>query len=120
MVRNDGSVFLFPTYRFILTCVVPFQMVVSIRFLGFMVVISMCWSKCNNVPFCLGAMFVVTSQYLRREYYCVEPTHMYGLQTRTTVSGFCFVARSNHVCDDVSSKFCSWCATGWVGVLRVV
>ena len=40
VVRKDGSVFLCPTYRFILTCVVPFQMVMSIRFVGFMVVIK--------------------------------------------------------------------------------
>ena len=45
---------------------------------------------------------------------------MYGFQTRTIVSGFCFVVRSNHVCDDVSSKFSSCCATCWVGVVRVV
>ena len=114
MVRNDGSEFLFLTYRFILTCVVPFQMVMSTRFLGFVV-----GANATMFRFCVGALFAVTSQYLRREYYCVEPTHVYGLQTRMIVSGFCFVAGSNHVCD-VSSKFCSWCATCWVGVLRVV
>ena len=37
VVRKDGSVFLCPAYRFIFTCVVPFQMVMTIRFLGFMV-----------------------------------------------------------------------------------
>ena len=40
VVRKDVSVFLCPAYRFILTCVVPFQMVMSIRLLGFMVVIK--------------------------------------------------------------------------------
>ena len=40
VVRKDGSVFLSPTYRFILRCVVPFQMVMTIRLLGFMVVIK--------------------------------------------------------------------------------
>ena len=31
VLRNDGSVFLFSIYRFVLSCVVSFQMVMSIR-----------------------------------------------------------------------------------------
>ena len=39
-VWKDGSVLLFPICRFMFSCVVSFQMVMSIRFLGFMVVIK--------------------------------------------------------------------------------
>ena len=38
--EDMGQCFSFPIYRFILPCVASFQMVMSIRFLGFMVVIK--------------------------------------------------------------------------------
>ena len=46
---------------------------------------------------------------------------MCSVQTPHDSFRFCVVVRLNLiVCDSVSSKFCSWCATCWVGVLRVV
>ena len=61
VLRNDGSVFLFfSIYRFILSCVVCFQMVMSIRIHWVMDVMfwdvrneALCFAVCGaNVEFC--------------------------------------------------------------------
>ena len=50
VLRNDGSVFLFSIYRFVLSCVVCVQMVMSIRIHWVMDV--MFWDV-RNEAFCL-------------------------------------------------------------------
>ena len=48
-MRKDWSVFVFfPIYRFILSCVVPFHMVLNVRFFWSMDVESMFCDMCNE------------------------------------------------------------------------